>query len=211
MKKCTLCGLCASYCPTEARQICGKSYTVEEVFREIEADYFFYETSGGGVTFSGGECMLHIDFLVEILRKCKEHGIHTAIDTAGHVSYESFERIMPYTDMFLYDIKLLDPQKHERYVGVKNTLILENLFKLLERGVRIWIRIPIIAGVNDSVEEIKGIRAFLEKYGMPEKVELLPYHKLGENKYRAIGIEPQIFEAPGKEKMEELRAIFPVI
>jgi pyruvate formate lyase activating enzyme len=105
LKSCELCGKCTFYCPNDAREICGKEYTVDEVLREIRKDKTFYKTSGGGVTLSGGECLLQIDFLEAILKECKRNGIHTAVDTAGHVPFVCFERILPYTDLFLYDIK----------------------------------------------------------------------------------------------------------
>lgn len=207
LEQCELCGKCTLYCPVDARKVCGKEHTVDEVLKEVLKDKAFYETSGGGVTFSGGECMLQIDFLAEILKKCKENGIHTAVDTAGHIPFESFEKILPYTDLFLYDIKIFDSQKHKQYVGVGNELILENLKKLFERKVKLWIRIPIIPDVNDSIEEIQKIKDFLKTIGTPEKIELLPYHAMGENKYRAIGKEPQIFKTPDAENMKRLKEI----
>ena len=125
---------CALFCPTDVRKICGKAYTADEVLNEVLKDKTYYETSGGGVTFSGGECMLQIDFLEEILRKCKENGLRTAVDTAGHVPFEHFEKILPYTDCFLYDIKLFDREKHKKFVGTDNALILDNLKELLRGG-----------------------------------------------------------------------------
>ena len=207
LEQCELCGKCTLYCPADARMVCGKEHTVDEVLKEVLKDKAFYETSGGGVTFSGGECMLQIDFLVEILKQCKENGIHTAVDTAGHIPFESFEKILPYTDLFLYDIKIFDSQKHKQYVGVSNELILENLKKLFERKAKLWIRIPIIPDVNDSIEEIQKIKDFLKTIGTAEKIELLPYHAMGENKYRAIGKEPQIFKTPDAENMKRLKEI----
>ena len=207
LEQCELCGKCTLYCPVDARKVCGKEHTVDEVLKEVLKDKAFYETSGGGVTFSGGECMLQIDFLAEILKKCKENGIHTAVDTAGHIPFESFEKILPYTDLFLYDIKIFDSQKHKQYVGVGNELILENLKKLFERKAKLWIRIPIIPDVNDSIEEIQKIKDFLKTIGTAEKIELLPYHAMGENKYRAIGKEPQIFKTPDAENMKRLKEI----
>ena len=207
LEQCELCGKCTLYCPVDARKVCGKEHTVDEVLKEVLKDKAFYETSGGGVTFSGGECMLQIDFLAEILKKCKENGIHTAVDTAGHIPFESFEKILPYTDLFLYDIKIFDSQKHKQYVGVSNELILENLKKLFERKAKLWIRIPIIPDVNDSIEEIQKIKDFLKTIGTAEKIELLPYHAMGENKYRAIGKEPQIFKTPDAENMKRLKEI----
>lgn len=207
---CTLCGKCTLYCSADARKICGKKFTVEEVLKEILKDKAFYENSGGGVTFSGGECMLQIDFLVEILKKCKENGIHTAVDTAGSVPFERFEMILPYTDLFLYDIKIFDSQKHKQYVGLDNELILENLQKLFAANAHIWIRIPIIPEVNDSDEEMQKIKTFLDACGRPEKVELLPYHAMGENKYRALCKEPQTFNTPDVKKINQLKEIFAV-
>jgi len=208
LEKCDLCGKCTIYCPAEARKVCGKEYTVDEVFAEVIKDKAFYENSGGGVTFSGGECMLQIDFLVEILKKCKENGIQTAVDTAGHIPFESFERVLPFTDMFLYDLKIFDSEKHKKYVGVGNELILQNLKKLLNKGVKVFVRIPVMEGVNDSVEEMKKIKEFISSNGKVEKVELLPYHAMGENKYRAIGKEPIIFKTPPKEWLNHLKEIF---
>ena len=208
LETCSLCGRCTLYCPHDARDVCGKEYTVDEVMREILKDKVFYENSGGGVTFSGGECMLQIDFLEAILKECKNNGVHTAVDTAGHVPYERFERILPYTDLFLYDIKCFDSEKHKQYTGVGNELILENLKRLLATDKSVWIRIPIIPTVNDTEEEIRSIRSFLLSCGTPEKVELLPYHAMGEHKYAAIGKKVKMFSVPSEEKMKHLKNIF---
>ena len=208
LEKCELCGKCTIFCPKDAREICGKEYTTEEVMKEILKDKALYEASGGGVTFSGGECMLQIDFLEEILKECKKNGLHTAVDTAGHVPFSYFERILPYTDLFLYDIKCLDSEKHEKFTGVKNERILENLEGLLKGGAAVWIRIPVIPGVNDENEEMQGIKALLDSFEKPEKVELLPYHAMGEHKYGALGREAEVFSVPSKERMEALRHVF---
>ena len=152
--------------------------------------------------------MLQIEFLTKILKACKENGIHTAVDTAGHVPYERFEQILPYTDLFLYDVKCFDSDKHRQYTGVENQLILKNLKRLLATGTPVWVRIPIIPTFNDTVEEMQKIKAFLSSYGAPEKVELLPYHAMGEHKYAAIGKETQIFSVPSEEKMKHLKNIF---
>ena len=129
-EQCDFCGKCALFCPNDAREICGKEYTVEEVLTEILKDKDYYGATGG-VTFSGGECMLQIDFLEEILKKSRANGIHTAVDTAGHVPYQFFERILPYTNLFLYDLKCFENDVHKQYTGQGNELILENLKKLL--------------------------------------------------------------------------------
>ena len=208
LENCDLCGNCTFYCPVDARKVCGREYTVDEVFAEVIKDKVYYDNSGGGVTFSGGECMLQIDFLAEILKKCKENGIHTAVDTAGHIPFERFEKILPHTDLFLYDIKMFDSEMHKKYVGVDNELILENLKKLFFAGAKIWIRIPVISDVNDSVEDMLQIKEFLDQNGIPEKIELLPYHAMGENKYAAIGKDVQRFASPDDRKLNELKAIF---
>ena len=204
LEKCDFCGKCALYCPRDAREICGKEYTVDEVFAVVKKDSEIYENSGGGVTFSGGECMLQIDFLAEILKRCKEEGIHTAVDTAGHIPPEYFERILPYTDLFLYDIKIADPEKHKKYVGVGNELIISNLQGLISLGKRVIVRTPIISGINDTEEEISAIKKIANG---AEKIELLPYHAMGEHKYEALGKPVTKFSAPSDEKMRDLKKV----
>ena len=208
LERCDFCGRCTLYCPQDAREICGKEYTVSEVMNIILRDKPFYENSEGGVTFSGGECMLQIDFLTEILKACRENGISTAVDTAGNVPYEYFERILPYTDLFLYDVKCLDSDKHKKYTGVGNASILENLKRLLQTGKRIFVRIPVIPGVNNTVEEMLAIRKLLETFGMPERVELLPYHAMGEHKYDALGSALTPFSVPSEDEMSMLKKLF---
>ena len=205
LEKCDKCGTCAFYCIHGARELCGKEYSSSEVMSEVLKDTPYYESSDGGVTFSGGECMLQIDFLCELLKECKEAGIHTSVDTAGHIPYEYFEKILPYTDLFLYDVKCFDSEKHKKYTGVGNGLILKNLEQLLKIGKPLWVRIPIIPSVNDTEDEIRSILSFINTHGKAERVELLPYHALGEHKYAAIGKDVQTFSAPDDEKMTQLR------
>lgn len=204
LKSCDFCGRCEIYCPEDARKICGREYSADEVLCEIEKDRAFYDNSGGGATFSGGECMLQLDFLCEILKKCKENGIHTAVDTAGNVPWESFERILPYTDLFLYDVKAVSGELHRNGTGVSNELILENL-KKLSRCADIIARIPVIGGYNDNREEMKKAAEFLHGLEI-KKVELLPYHAMGENKYDAIGMKCEKFHVPGN--VEDLKKLF---
>ncbi len=208
LESCDFCGRCTLFCPHDVREICGKEYDIEEVVRTVLKDRTYYENSGGGVTASGGECMLQIDFLEEFLCRCKQEGISTAVDTAGHVPFAFFERILPYTDLFLYDVKLMDSAAHKRYVGVDNALILENLGRLLSRGVPTWVRIPVIGGVNDTLDDMRAVRDFLYAHGKPQKVELLPYHAMGEHKYASLAREVQVFSVPSEEKMAELRSVF---
>ncbi len=206
LEKCDLCGKCEIYCPRDARKICGSQMSVSEIMAEVIKDKDFYEASGGGVTFSGGECMLQIDFLCELLKKCKQKGIHTAVDTAGCVPWESFEKILPYTDLFLYDVKLMDKEKHKQYVGADNTLILENLKRLSKSGKIIIVRIPVIGRVNDNDEEIQAIADFLSSLNI-EKVELLPYHAMGEHKYEALDRSTCKFEVPKQDEIKKWTAL----
>ena len=205
-KKCELCGKCALFCPRDARKLCGREYGIEEVMRELLRDKCFYENSGGGVTFSGGECMLQIDFLSEILRECKTEGIHTAVDTAGNVPFSYFERILPFTDLFLYDIKAISAEKHKEGTGADNARILENAKRLSEKS-KILFRVPVIGGFNDEETEMQKIADFLKDISH-EKVELLPYHTLGEHKYRALGKKAESFSVPSPERMNAFRAMF---
>ena len=214
--KCVGCGRCRDIsetdtdfvCLHDAREYCGKEYTPDELLREALKDKIFYETSGGGITCSGGECMLQIDCLEELLKQCKTNGIHTAVDTAGHVPYEYFERILPYTDLFLYDIKCMNSEKHRQYTGVGNERILENLKRLLQSDAPVWIRIPVIPSVNDTLEEMRAIQQYWEQYGTPKKIELLPYHAMGEHKYTALGRTAQSFSTPDEASIEHLKHIF---
>ncbi len=207
LEQCDFCGKCEMYCPNDARKICGKEMTASEVLKEVVKDKAFYDASGGGVTFSGGECMLQIDFLGNILKLCKESGIHTAVDTAGNVSWGHFEKIMPYTDLFLYDVKCAAEETHKEWTGVSNTLILENLRRLsnIFAGY-IIIRIPVIGGVNDDEHEIRKIATALKDIHY-QSVELLPYHKMGDHKYEALGEEAERFFVPDSEKMEKFKQI----
>lgn len=206
LKKCDFCGKCELYCPAEARKICGREYTSDEVLAEVIKDKAFYDNSGGGVTFSGGECMLQLDFLCEILKKCKSEGIHTAVDTAGNVPWKSFEKILPFTDLFLYDIKAFGAELHRKGTGVSNELILENLKNLSGRA-DIIVRIPVIGGYNDNDEEIRQIADFLKQIKII-KAELLPYHAMGEHKYTALGRNTESFSVPNKNFMNRSQQLF---
>ena len=213
--KCIGCGRCIGQesnadfsCFQGAREHCGKQMSSEEVLEEVLRDAHFYKSSSGGVTFSGGECMLQIDFLEHMLKACKAQGIHTAVDTTGNVPFEHFIKILPFTDLFLYDIKCMDINKHKAYTGVGNGLILENLQKLFAHKKDIWIRIPVIGGVNDTAEEMEQIKTFLSSCGKPQKTVLLPYHEIGNNKYAALGKEAPSFIVPSEESMKSFNDIF---
>ena len=197
-KDCTLCGKCALYCPSYALEICGAEYTISELFEIIIKDKSYYESSNGGVTFSGGECMLQIDFLTEILKICKKANINTAVDTAGNVPYEYFEKIIPYTDTFLYDVKCISEDLHKKFTGVSNATIISNLKKLSKsfKG-KIVVRIPLIGGFNDEDSEIFKINDFMSQINVSD-VEVLPYHKMGLHKYEALNMQSAEFYTHNK-------------
>lgn len=204
-KDCTACGTCAEYCLSGARRFVGTLTDTDSVLGDITRYAFLYRDHGG-VTFSGGECTSQPDALAVLLRSCRERGIHTAVDTCGFCPPEVLDRILPDTDLFLYDVKTTDPESHKRYTGVGNERILGNLSRLLERGARVWVRMPIIPRVNDRKSEMEALGRFLKEHGSPERVELLPYHRMGERKYKGLGREVPEFEVPTAERMEELRA-----
>ena len=208
LEQCDLCGACALVCPNEARVLCGSQYTVEQLLDVVSKDELFYKTSNGGVTLSGGECMLQVDFIKEFLIELKKKGIHVAIDTAGNLPFSQFEKIIDYVDLFLYDIKFISSNLHRQYTSVDNRLILDNLKKLIELKKEVIIRIPVIAMVNDDIAEMKKISSFLKEIGYSGKVELLPYHNMGENKCKALGKKFDKFNAPSKEKMQQLSKLF---
>lgn len=198
LSSCDLCGRCALFCPADARRMCGEELSVDRIFATVAKDRAYYDASGGGVTASGGECMLQIDPLCELLKMCKENGISTAVDTAGDVPFSSFEKILPYTDLLLYDVKAFTEELHLAGTGVSNVRILDNLKKLSGRK-DIIVRVPLIGGFNDTEEEIGKIAAFLAPLEI-RSVEVLPYHRLGEHKYTALGRTGESFRIPSKEE-----------
>ena len=206
---CNACGHCEAVCPVRARILCGKSIDVETLFEIIRRDDAFYKNSNGGVTFSGGEPLLQVEFLRKILIKCREYNINTAVDTSGFVSWSKIERIAEYTDLFLYDLKIIDKAKHIEFIGYDNTLILCNLLSLCEKNVKIIIRVPIIPGVNDNNADINEIAMFVSKLKNIVDVELLPYHKIGEYKYASLGLDYKLngIVPPSESRMEELHTI----
>ncbi len=184
-EKCHLCGQCAEVCPSEALQLVGTSMRVGDVLDEIEKDVIYYDQSGGGATFSGGEPLLQVDFLEALLAGCKDRGIHTAVDTGGHVPFERFEQVRSLVDLFLYDIKLMDPQRHLQYTGVPNRRILENLETLAHGGAAIVARIPIIPGINDDPANIETTGRALASLDI-KTAHILAYHRAATEKYRRM-------------------------
>lgn len=211
-KACTFCGKCENFCPAGVREIVGREYTVKELTKELMKDQMFYEESGGGVTFSGGEVMsMDMDFILAMAKELKRQDVTLTIDTCGYVPYERFEKILPYVNTFLYDVKVMDPELHKKYMGIDNKLILENLVRLSQDGARIYIRIPTIKEVNGNEENMKETIAFLKQHDIhPAGVNLLPYHDTGSGKYAKLDMEYKgtDLHAPDKEEMEALAALF---
>ena len=187
---CIACGKCVHDCPHGALNLIGSQYAPEELVNQLLRDRRYYETSGGGVTFSGGEPMLHPAYLAQVLCLCKKAELHTAVDTAGCVPFKSFETVLPWVDLFLYDIKLWDEERHRLATGVSNRRILENLRLLTDAGGSVFIRTPVIPGYNAEREELGHIAAFLAELPHRESIrliQLLPYHSYGVGKYRSLG------------------------
>ncbi len=193
LKQCNFCGKCETVCPNDARKIYGKEMTVEDLMKIILQDKNFYDTSGGGVTLSGGECLLQADFCRELLKKCKENGINTAVDTCGYVPEESLDKVILYTDTFLYDLKAYDDEIHIKYTGVSNKRIIENIKYLDSRNCNLEVRIPYIPEINDN--QVEKLSKFIKTLKNVVRVRVLPYHNYANSKYDALNIKntlPQV-------------------
>ena len=162
--------------------VIGREVTVDDLMAEIMQDEIFYDQSGGGVTFSGGEPMLQIDFLEALLRECRKNGLHTALDTSGQAPLEDFDRVYDLLDLILYDLKIVDATDHEKYTGVSNQLILSNLKSLAARGGKLTVRIPMIPGISDTESNLRATADLLEPMKNIRNISLLPYNRLGEDK-----------------------------
>ena len=185
---CNLSGRCAEVCPTLATEISGETKSISELLRTIEKERPLFDQSGGGVTFSGGEPLLYPEYLGNILEQCGERQIHRTIDTCGLVKTETLLKIATQTDLFLYDLKLMDSAKHREYTGVNNELILQNLQILAETGTKILIRIPLIKGVNSDPDNLTATAQFVSQLsGKKKGVNLLPYHYIATHKYHKLG------------------------
>ena len=185
----------------------GYEISAEDLVKEIVKDRIFMEESGGGVTFSGGEPMLQHQFLQKVLEKLHRKGIHTAVDTSGLTAWENIESIIPFTSLFLYDLKCIDEEKHRRFTGVSNGIILDNLRKLSERRIPVQIRIPVIPTFNYNDEEMNSILSFIGSLKNVERVDLLPYHTIAQSKYERLGISNPLFEEKSL-KNEDLQSYF---
>lgn len=201
---CKACGKCAEMCFGDALKIYGKEYTVDELLPILTEDKAFYENSGGGVTLSGGECLIYADFCEELLKKLKKEDINTAVDTCGFVLKETLDKVMPYTDIFLYDIKAFDEKKHIECTGKSNKIILENLKYLDKCGKKIEIRIPYVPEYNSK--EINKIFDFLKNLKNVIKIRILPYHNYAGSKYEALSAGNTLSEKiPNEKEIEKLQ------
>ncbi len=207
--RCKVSGECAGVCNAEALQVVGRVVTVDQVVAEIERDSVFYEQSGGGVTFGGGEPLAQPRFLQELLSACYSRGLHTAVDTSGYAPWKILDEIRPLVDLFLFDLKLMDEVRHRKWTGVSNVNILSNLRRLSEVGHKIIIRIPLIPGINDDEENLAQTGSFLASLPNVPPVEILPYHNIAEGKYAGLGMEYTLTEIqpPTQEGMKKIGLI----
>jgi len=204
-------GETAALCPTQALYMFGKPMSIDEVLEEVEQDGAFYRDSGGGVTLSGGECLLQPDFSSALLAEAHRRGINTAIETAGNVPWEFMAKVLPHVDVMLHDHKLTDPVRHKKWTGVENKRIKENFKRAYETfpDTRFIARTPLIPGVNDDEAHIRAVLDFIRPHKNVIGYELLPYHRFGASKYAFLGkvYELADFEPPAPESLAQLRAI----
>ena len=207
---CTLCGACVAACPTGARRLAGARMTVGEVLAEVLKDRIFYEDSGGGATFSGGEPLLQPQFLKRLLEACHSAGLRTAVDTCGFAPWDDLRAVAPLTDLFLYDVKGVDAQGHTDHTGVSSAPILDNLRALGGIHDNIWIRVPILPGLNDDDAQLDAMACLAASIAGVRQVNLLPYHQTGIHKFRQLGRAYRLerLAPPSPERMEDVAARF---
>jgi pyruvate formate lyase activating enzyme len=208
--KCDLCGECVDSCMYEALLIAGKKVSVQDVFAEVNKDLIFFDESDGGVSLSGGEPLLQMEYLDQLLDELKTRDMHVALDTSGYSPFNDLERILDRIDLFLYDLKMIDDVNHEEYTGVSNAIILRNLRELVSAGKPVEIRIPLVSSVNDDEPNIRETVRYLSDLKNIQSVSLLPYHRGGCEKYtRLRKIERQkIFKQPSKERIRQIKQAF---
>jgi len=206
-KDCNTCGICSESCCTNALSIVGEYVTIEELWEEIKKDMPYFQSSGGGVTISGGEPLLQKDFVKEFLSFCKNNNINTAIETNLSLSWDIIEELIPVTYLWMCDFKIFDSHKHREWTGIDNTSIIKNISELATRGANILVRTPVIPGINDTDEEIEKISQFLSPFSKTLSYELLGFHTLGFSKYESFGMTNELEDKsslPAK-RLEELK------
>jgi pyruvate formate lyase activating enzyme len=207
--KCSLCGQCVEACPAAAIEMIGQDASADEIMRVVERDRAFYENSGGGMTVSGGEPLAQPDFTAELLSRAKALGIHTVLDTCGLAPYEVLDKCLQFTDHVYYDIKVVDDERHRRWTGTSNRLILDNLRTLGVSGKPLTLRIPLVKGLNDSPEDISGLSDLvvcLPVLTNLHRVEIIPYHRIGEGKYKSLGLDHKL-KSREVHSEDELRSL----
>ena len=205
--RCTACGDCAVACPSAALELIGQTWTPEELLVEVLKDIVFFETSGGGVTFSGGEPMSQTQFLAHIMQRCKRSGLHVALDTCGAAPWKLYQDVLQWVDLVLFDLKLMDDERHRRAAGISNRLILDNARKITAMGMPMWIRTPVIPSYTDNLENIQAIGKFIQQE-LPtvERWDLLAYTNLGRPKYHRLDRRYLLEETPllSRQEMENV-------
>ncbi|MDF1494817.1 glycyl-radical enzyme activating protein [Caproiciproducens sp. CPB-2] len=206
---CTGCGTCVAECPQQALTLSGKLYTVEEVVQICLQDKAFYEESGGGVTLSGGEPLMHAGFAEKLLRALKSENIHTAIETTGFSGAQTFAQLMPLLDLYLFDCKHYDSKRHAEVIGVPNEQILVNMRTAVEAGKQVIVRIPVIPNFNNSLNDASGFCRVLKKAGA-NRVNLLPFHQFGEKKYEFLCMPYFLHKVPAlhESDLQEFQQVF---
>jgi len=206
---CDGCGDCVAACPNGALELIGKTITVDDLSKELLKDRVFYQTSNGGVTFSGGEPLWQSGFVAQVARRMKTEGIHTALDSAGDVGWCHFEEVLDHIDLVLFDIKFADRGLHRRYTGRENDLILANAQLLSQKGIPMHIRLVMIPGINDSESEISARMDIARSLRSVEQIDILPYHRFGAGKYARLGLEYPLIdiEEYSPEKIAEMRTL----
>jgi pyruvate formate lyase activating enzyme len=208
--KCDGCGDCVEECPEGALELAGLFITVDEVVEDLLKDRVFYETSGGGVTFSGGEPLWQSGFVAQVAKRMKAEGIHTALDTAGDVTWCRFEEVLPFIDLVLYDIKLVDNDQHRQFTGRDNDLILANARLLAQHNVPMHIRLVMVPGINDNPQEIRARMGFVKELGdSVQQVDVLPYHRYGAGKYPRLGLDYPLLDLVEHtdDQIDEIRSL----
>jgi pyruvate formate lyase activating enzyme len=207
-ESCRHCFACTDVCPADAREIIGRRMTVGEVMAEVKKDVPFYDESGGGVTFSGGEPLAQPEFLLELLDACGRIDLHGTVDTSGYAKKEILLQVADKTDLFLYDLKHMDPDLHLQYTGVGNEVILDNLKALSCRDVAFRVRFPLIPGINDDPKNVESMAAFLQKLHRVCSIDILPYHDVATSKYQRFGYTYRLagVRAPDAARLQEVAA-----
>ena len=191
--RCDLCGECVNTCPAQALEFVGEELTVAQVMEEVEKDEIFYDESGGGVTLSGGEPLMQADFSKDILKSCRELGFHTTLDTCGYARFDTIRKMCEHVDLVLYDLKVIDEEKHVKFTGVTNKIILENLKRLAVNGSNVVVRFPIVPGVNDEEKDIREVGEFVSSLEYIKGLSVLQYHSAGIEKVKRLISQKDMF------------------